>query len=224
MNPYTLKKDPYSSHSIITNLLKTKYSSGKFLDVGCGPGFIGKMLNKNYELHGIDKNIEIKRLISPIYKQVCFLNVENDDFTSGSKYDAIIFGDILEHLINPKTVLKRYSSKYLKKGGSIIISLPNVAHWSIRTSLLFGNFDYNDKGILDSTHLRFFTYKSMRSLLSDCDLKIEKICYTPVPLPLIIPLTDFGKPLFILQELNYFLTGLWKNIFAYQFVFLCSKK
>jgi len=88
------------------------------------------------------------------------------------KFDYIIFADVLEHLIDPKEVLIK-SKKMLAKGGRIITSIPNIAHNSIIIDLINNKFSYSETGILDSTHLRFFTYYSLQQLFNDCDLIIE---------------------------------------------------
>ena len=87
------------------------------------------------------------------------------------KFDYIIFADVLEHLLDPKEALIR-SKGFLKEGGRIITSIPNIAHNSVIVGLLNNKFSYTDTGILDSTHLRFFTYYSLQQLFDDCDLMI----------------------------------------------------
>ena len=85
-----------------------------------------------------------------------YLNIKYEKY-----FDIIVFADILEHLKEPLEVLKRYK-KYLKDDGYIIISIPNIANWKIRFKSLLGRFEYNEYGILDSGHLRFFNEKSQR--------------------------------------------------------------
>ncbi len=224
-NKYSLKKDPYSSHYRISDIVKKQVVSGKILDIGCGPGFLGTMINnKNYLIYGIDKNKDVLNLASKNYFKLFCLDIESDNFILQTKFKIILFGDILEHLDNPQKVLHAYSHLYLEKDGKVIISLPNIAHWSIRLNLAVGKFNYGKRGIVDSTHLRFFTYKTMKKLIYDSGLLIDNYYYTPVPLPLLISSTNIDKPLFFIHKLNYFITGLWKKLFAYQFIFLCSLK
>lgn len=88
------------------------------------------------------------------------------------KFDYIIFADVLEHLVNPKEVLVN-SKKLLAEGGRIITSIPNIAHNAVIIDLINNKFNYTKTGIMDSTHLRFFTYYSLQQLFDDCDLIIE---------------------------------------------------
>ncbi|RMD49523.1 MAG: class I SAM-dependent methyltransferase, partial [Ignavibacteria bacterium] len=91
-----------------------------------------------------------------------------------NKFDLIMFADVLEHLIDPEYVLKELKNK-LKPGGEIIASIPNIRHWSIFRQLLEGNWNYAEHGLLDKTHLRFFTRKTMISLFENAGYHAEVI-------------------------------------------------
>jgi len=149
------------------------------LDVGCSEGYLAKYLN-NSKVYGLDYNekaVEEARKFC-IEAQVIDLNdiskLPKTLFNKNLKYDYIVFADILEHVLDPEEVL-RYFKNFLKDDGRIIISLPNVALWRVRFGLLFGNFDYTEYGVLDSTHLHLYTFESVRDLISEADLKIVKI-------------------------------------------------
>jgi methionine biosynthesis protein MetW len=88
-----------------------------------------------------------------------------------STFDCIVFGDILEHLAQPEWILSQ-AKTLLKPGGTVIISVPNVTHWRMRLNLLLGIFEYSDYGILDRSHLRFFTSKSLRNFVSELGYEI----------------------------------------------------
>ena len=100
-----------------------------------------------------------------------------------NEYDTIVFGDTLEHLPDPADVLVRLRPK-LANTGHIVLSVPNIANWAIRAQLLSGRFDYRDRGILDRTHLRFFTEKSLRSMLGDAGFEVVDLVGS-VPIPTI---------------------------------------
>jgi 2-polyprenyl-3-methyl-5-hydroxy-6-metoxy-1,4-benzoquinol methylase len=93
-------------------------------------------------------------------------NIENE--TTRRKiqgtFDVIVFGDVLEHLSDPQQVLQDIKP-YLNENGILVLSLPNIALWRIRIALLFGKFEYSDRGVLDRTHLRFFTLQSAQALV-----------------------------------------------------------
>ena len=99
----------------------------------------------------------------------------------------------------------------------IIVSVPNIANIVIRLSLLFGRFDYGDRGILDRTHLRFFTLKTITKLLQETGFNIRQIVATPIPVQLVWPVTNrqFFAPL---HDCHFLLVRLCKTLLAYQFV------
>ena len=150
-------------------------------------------------------------------------NVETLDFDELGRYDAILLGDVLEHLRNPRAILEKLAGK-LKPGGKILISLPNIANIWVRLNLLLGRFNYSRVGILDETHLRFFTLKSARQLAADSGLDVISTGVTPIPLPLILPATSTGRPLSFLHVLNWALTKLRKTLLGYQFILVCRPK
>ena len=99
-------------------------------------------------------------------------------------FDVILYMHVLEHLVDPWRVL-RESHSLLKAGGSLIILIPNVAAWRIRKSFFFGgSFEYEDVGILDRTHLRFFTLNSARALIEDTGYRITFWQPTDICVPL----------------------------------------
>jgi len=89
----------------------------------------------------------------------------------GEQFDYILIGDVLEHLENPGSILSLLN-KFLKINGRLVMSLPNVAHYSMRFGLLFGDWDMAETGILDKTHLHFYTLKSAKELLKNSGWKI----------------------------------------------------
>jgi 2-polyprenyl-3-methyl-5-hydroxy-6-metoxy-1,4-benzoquinol methylase len=96
----------------------------------------------------------------------------------GQNFDIILFADVLEHTPDPLSVLIFYL-RFLRPGGRIVVSLPNVACWDRRLALLFGHFDYADSGIMDRTHLRFFTFSTAQALLREAGLAISLVRHAP---------------------------------------------
>jgi 2-polyprenyl-3-methyl-5-hydroxy-6-metoxy-1,4-benzoquinol methylase len=96
-------------------------------------------------------------------------------------YDVLLFGDTLEHLPDPAAVLRRLRTK-LDPGGALIVSVPNIANWLLRLSLLAGRFNYTDRGIMDRTHLRFYTVHTVAEMLGDAGFRVESLVGSiPVP-------------------------------------------
>lgn len=148
------------------------------LELGCS---MGSTLNRikrkwpNSQVHGIEYVDSVARIAGSI-TDVIQGDVENMDITySPKQFDYIFCADVLEHLRDPEGTLKRFMP-YLKDDGRFIISLPNVRHYSVSLSLaLWGRFDYGDEGILDRTHLRFFTLPTAREMIEHSGLKILEV-------------------------------------------------
>ena len=139
------------------------------IDIGCAQGNFGKILKaKKCIIYGIEKNKSAaeKALKSGFYNNVFLtdlMDMESAEFKRFSKdifdADVIILSDVLEHLVEPTKAIINYS-KFLRNNGIILISIPNIAHIDIILNLMNGRFNYSDLGILDNTHLKFFTKSS----------------------------------------------------------------
>ena len=138
-------------------------------------------------------------------------------------FDVIVFADVLEHLRDPLAAIRRILPA-LQREGTVWISVPNVAHLHVRLGLLFGRFEYADRGILDRTHLRFFTKRSLRRFVADAGLSVEATTATPVPLPLVVPPRFHGFVLRAVHAASAVLSRAWKGPFAYQFVLRCRTR
>ena len=136
------------------------------LDVGCGSGILGaKLRKKGIEVVGIEKDEQAYAQARGKINKAILADVEELDLSYPVGYfDCILFADILEHLRDPVSILMKYG-KYLNDKGFVIASIPNVRYYKIILRLLFGGtWDYVDKGILDVTHIRFFTLVNMKEL------------------------------------------------------------
>ncbi|MDP1728725.1 MAG: class I SAM-dependent methyltransferase [archaeon] len=208
---YNLKPFKFSSHDKIINLVD---KNKKVLDIGCASGYLASFLKeKGCVVDGVDTDEELIK-IAKKYCNAYILDISKDNVVG--KYDIIILGDILEHLENPDKVLLSLKEN-LNDDGYIIISIPNIANIYPRLKILFGNFDYEEIGIFDKTHLRFFTRKSFKELIKNTGYKIEKLEYTPIPIYLKFPNIPklFLNPIYYLL---YILAICWPTMFAYQFV------
>ena len=148
------------------------------LEVGCGLGdtlaFI-KYKYPNADVHGIELIEQIASLGSAKFDIKCG-NIETFEFQPGEKYDYIIFADVLEHLVNPCAVINRMK-EHLKDNGCILTSIPNIMNAHIIYELLHGNFTYHEAGILDRTHLRFFTQKEIYHMFEKEGYEIDQILW-----------------------------------------------
>jgi methionine biosynthesis protein MetW len=159
--------------AIIYNLIEPNV---KVLDVGCGTGQLGEMLKieKNCYVAGVDVDPRAIEEARKRLDHVIVADVEElDKLPYPKKYfDVIVFADVLEHLKRPEDVLKNLCELYLKDEGCVVVSVPNVANWTIRLKLLFGRFNYKESGILKKQHLKFYTLNTILKLLQDSGYKI----------------------------------------------------
>lgn len=151
----------------------------RVLDVGCGVGAFGKWLKTNLGCYvaGADGHPVAVKTAAKNLDSVELLDLDDlvkaKSFFKKQKFDFITFIDVLEHCHHPKELLE-LAAAALSDGGKIIVSLPNVAHLSVRMKLLKGNFDYTETGLLDRTHVHFYTKKTSAELLRSAGLTIEK--------------------------------------------------
>jgi len=179
------------SHSLIATRIKP---NSVVLDVGCAQGIIGTYLNKEKKckVYGIEID-NVSRKIAESkksYKELFGFSVTDkkdkkyiDFFNKKIKFDYIIFADILEHLIDPADVIYEFQ-KLLKDDGKIIISLPNISHFDIIHGLMNDKFNYSKLGLLDNTHIRFFTANSFIEMINEINeyydicLNVKRIATT----------------------------------------------
>lgn len=218
---YEFKPFKYSSHYWILNAAAGEKKPLRILDAGTATGYLGSVWrNHGHYVAGIEFDAATGQKARPYYDEFEIANLETYAFSSRRQFDCIVFADVLEHLRDPAAVLRRCLPA-LKESGKIIVSVPNIANWIIRLSLLFGKFDYMDRGILDRTHLRFFTSRSVRQLMKEASCEVQEIIATPVPVQLVLPVTE-RKIFAPLHELHYAITRAWKSLFAYQFVIVAT--
>jgi SAM-dependent methyltransferase len=214
---YVFKNFKYSSHYWILRKLEQENTPLRILDVGCAEGYLGKILQKKgHAVTGIESDPAAAEKACSHYDVFHRADIETFAFPYRRVFDYILFADVLEHFRDPAAVLRR-SIPALKDSGRIIVSVPNVANWVIRLGLLFGRFEPADRGILDRTHLHFFTLRTLREMMGEVSCRILDVSPTVVPLQLVFPFTrrKFFAPL---HALHYALTLSWKSLFAYQFV------
>lgn len=248
MPHYRVHHDPRSSHQQISTLVRELRRSGRLtpaesraapppvgvathssetvvgpvLDVGCAQGIIGHLIQDlGLTVDGVEANAEWAQLAreSGAYRDV-WANLVEDAPLPPKTYRLIICGDVLEHTPNPVSVLKKLRAA-ATDDASFIVSVPNVAHLAIRLMLLVGKFPKMDRGILDRTHLRFFTRRTLVAFLRGAGLAVDELRVTPVPLPLVVPARWHGAWLDGLHACSARAARLWPGGLAYQFVAVC---
>ena len=190
-----LEASPYQYHEDVNWGLLRLWGNRRglrVLDAGCGFATTSARIQAlGNEVTGIDSSVEAESVAKTRISRFVRADVEDVDAIARElgdvRFDAIIFADMLEHLAWPVAVLKEYVP-LLKDDGSLIVSLPNVGLWSVRFAHLAGRWEYEETGVLDRTHLRFFTRKSGQSMLAEAGLSVVGRTYNPGLLRPFVPL------------------------------------
>lgn len=166
-------RDPNNTHVKIVHFIGDKKD---ILEVGCASGYLTKYLTNRLKsrVTCVEINPEAARMATPYCERMIVGDVEDERTLAqlAAEYEVIILADVLEHLRRPEETLLHLKGR-LHRDGYLIISTPNIAHWTIRRALLFGRFDYTSRGVLDKTHLHFYTPYSIRALLANCGYAIR---------------------------------------------------
>lgn len=193
---------------------------GCVLDVGCGAGRNAELLRRRYpncEVHGITRSVAEAEIAASRMTscRVCDIEAEIPPDLKQMRFDALVFSHVLEHVREPECVLRRFAP-LLNEGGAIVIAVPNVLSWAMRWQFLRGHFEYQPEGVLDDTHLRFFTYFTAdRYLLANNpDLRlVSKSVTGSVPLWW---LRRYILPIRCSEAIDAAGCRRWPNLFAWQ--------
>jgi 2-polyprenyl-3-methyl-5-hydroxy-6-metoxy-1,4-benzoquinol methylase len=211
---YTIQVAAHGLGLSMTMMIDRVPMGARVLDVGCASGYLADPLRDLRGARHVD-GIELDSRDAALAKQTCrdVIVGSAEDPSTYQKlrgpYDAILFGDVLEHLRDPAAAL-RAVRPLLAPGGVVISSIPNIAHYTIRAHLFEGRFDYADSGILDRTHLRFFTRATLIDLHHENGYVVQS-CDPVIKLPK--RMTDWLGP-----ELADRVARLRDKIFAFQYV------
>jgi len=218
---YSLKPDPHSSHSIMLAWLGAGQGR-RLLDVGAADGLLSRHLSEaGWRVTGIESDEALAEAGRPYCERMVVSDLDRDVPDLDAPFDTIVYGDVLEHLVDPLRTV-RALNRWLAPGGRVVISVPNVAHLLIRLSLLVGRFDYIDRGILDRTHLRFFTDRSLRRLLGAAGLVLVRRTGTALPLYQVTPPSSHGALLAAVHGVSAALSRTFPRLLAYQFVVMAE--
>jgi 2-polyprenyl-3-methyl-5-hydroxy-6-metoxy-1,4-benzoquinol methylase len=210
---YTMKHSPLSSHAQLRDMVGPP--PRRVLDIGCGQGELAHTLKqRGHTVFGVDRE-------PPQFPLDGFTSA---DLTHGLPldsdmlFDTVILADVLEHMPDPMSLLMA-ARAHLAPGGSLLVSLPNAVHWSVRAQILAGRFEYANKGILDRTHLRFFTQASAEQMFAQAGLRATLHRTTPVPWERVFPAALERLVTRPVERLDYFFGRLRPNVSAYQHIF-----
>jgi 2-polyprenyl-3-methyl-5-hydroxy-6-metoxy-1,4-benzoquinol methylase len=223
-NVYTFKDFEGSSHRILIDMIRRHARrNGTLLDLGAAGGELGSAVRDHFSRTlGFEYNVDCVGDLSGRFDAVVVADLERLKQLP-SNIDAIVLADVLEHLRNPAAALQLVRTA-LRDDGRVFISVPNIANITVRLGLLFGVFEYRDRGILDHTHLRFYTKRAIRREVEHAGFRILEMGGSSVPVRLII-----GKytPEFLLrigEKMLVWLTRAWRGLFAYQIILVAEKR
>lgn len=206
----TLNTVPYRAHHLLlTEALRLTSPGDSVFEGGVSSGYFAEAMvqaGRTVDGHELDP------IAAEAARRVCRTVYEGDlqtfEAPAGETYQLLLFGDTLEHIVRPETVLTGLR-EHLAPDGHLVISVPNIANWSIRLQLLFGRFRYTDRGIMDRTHVRFYDKAGVREMLTDAGFEVEKL-QAAVPVP--------GVKTATLARWTHKLGNLLPGVFVYNFV------
>lgn len=214
----TLNTVPYRAHHLLlSEVLRLTAEGDEIFEGGVSSGYFAEAVaaaGRTVDGHELDP------VAAAAARGVCREVWEGDlqtfdPDTAGvpTGYSLLLFGDTLEHIADPVAVLDRLAGR-LRPGGRLVISVPNVANWSVRLGLLLGRFDYTERGILDRTHVRFYTRRTLVRMVEQAGFVVDRV-QAAVPVPGVT-----ARPL---ARLTHRLGNLLPGVFAYNFVVSASR-
>ena len=220
---YVWKEIPGSSHEVLRRRILALPPGLRLLDLGAAGGHLGRAVRGHCSfLAGVEPHPPDSVPAREGYDDWR----ETDALHTGgwdAPFDAIVCADVIEHFAEPEKLLGLIRG-WLKPGGVLFASLPNVANISIRLALLFGQFRYTDRGILDRSHRAFYTRATAGELLERGAFRVRAVEPTAMPYELALPRlarTPWKSPTRGLARLS---ARLWPTLFGYQFVFGAVKE
>lgn len=177
-DPLRYSSHPDSPFEVASMMISQIPAGARVLDVGCGTGVLSLKVaaERQADVVGIEPNPD-----RALAAKNAGVNVLQGELTSGleslGKFDVLIFADVLEHIPDPLETL-HICHEYLNPNGVVVASIPNVANWIIRWELLRGRWDYAACGIMDATHLRWFTKKSVIELFENAGFNVTNYAVT----------------------------------------------
>ncbi len=199
------------ANPVFVRAVRVYPAPAEVLDVGCWNGTLGRELVRECGaiVDGVERDAaQAQRAREAGYRRVDIVDLDRGvPHADGCTYDFLLFGDVLEHLVDPDRVLAAFVPR-LKPGGRVLLSLPNVAFVANRFTHLLGRWDYRDYGILDRTHLRFYTRDSMVALIEGAGLRVVRI----------EGYVGLHKYPWLVREPLRWLGRAWPSLFAIQIV------
>jgi 2-polyprenyl-3-methyl-5-hydroxy-6-metoxy-1,4-benzoquinol methylase len=203
----TFNDRPLGGHRLLLDLVPP---GGRVLDAGCSAGYLSeRLVERGSTVVGIELDPGAAERARAVCEQVIVGDVEMIElpFEPGS-FDAVVCGDLIEHLRDPGRFLERVRP-LLRAGGRLALTTPNVANWTIRLQLLFGRFRYTRLGILDHSHTHLFTRRTLIECVEGAGYDVDRVEFT-------VPVPKLGTP--AVERIAHAIGRLRPQLFAFQFV------
>ncbi len=215
---YVWKEIPGSSHDNLRRRILAMPENLRLLDLGAAGGHLGRAVRSRCSyLAGVEPDRSLPASARAGYDDWRAV----DAFEAGDweePFDAVVCADVLEHVSSPAAMLGRIRD-WLRPGGILLASIPNVANVSVRAALLLGRFEYTDRGILDGTHVSFYTRSTGRRLLEGHGFQVVAAVPTAMPYELALPVLARGPLAAAARAFAQGTARVWPTLFGYQFVF-----
>lgn len=221
MAHYRLHHDPKSSHQQIARLTR-RLGQSPVLDVGAAQGILGQVVvDSRLVLDAIEPHPAWAEQARPYYRQVFADPVEAAPLPART-YRTIVCADVLEHTVDPRAVLRRLGD-VAAHDALFIVSLPNVAHLAVRVLLLLGRFPRMERGVLDRTHLHFYTRDTAQALLEDAGFEVLQVTATGLPLDELWPAGEGRLGFRLLTRLQHVALALAPRLCGWQWIFVARQ-
>lgn len=206
-----LQATPYRGHHLLATAVLGRAAAGaRVLEGGVSSGYFARVLTS---AGLVVDGFELDPIAAARAREVC-RNVWVGDLQQidpeqlAGPYDVLLFGDTLEHIADPVAVLQRLRT-VVRDDGVLVVSIPNFANWAVRLQILFGRFRYAERGILDGTHLRFYTERSLVEMLRAAGFEPVHVRGS-IPVPFLRQVA--------LCRVAHRVGNLRRSLFAYNFV------
>lgn len=184
LSRYHAAIDPADENNSHAAMLRMVGFNKRVLEAGCASGHVSEQLRaQGCSVVGVEIESEIVEPAMQWLERAVIGDIEDSSLwqeLDGEEFDVVLFGDVLEHLKEPLGVL-RESARCLAPSGTVIISAPNIAHADVKIALLNGTFPYSENGLLDRTHIHFFTKDSLVDLVREAGMAVVEISRVTVP-------------------------------------------
>jgi SAM-dependent methyltransferase len=217
---YELKVSPGSSHAVLQRWIAQR-TPGRLLDVGCSDGRFAAIARRlGHHVTGVDvvKHEGVGERLDAFVEADLNQGLPQE---IGEQYDCVVAADVLEHTVDPERLLTDIVAR-LAPGGAVLVSVPNFAHWYPRGRVLIGRFDYDQRGLLDRGHVRFFTRRSFERLIAGCSLLITRQAVVGTPIEDVLERggnVPVRRATRFAARVDRVAARIWPTMFGYQFLY-----